>query len=471
MISQLKFRESEITRGINELNFKRKNFESDTLAERMSIEAERERIKVEMDALTAEMTVEKRRQELVRLEAEHRQNNMRDFEESNRLQEIREELAQKQIDFQKHVEEASAQYTIEVRARMEQMELEVQERMHEFGKQMEGKVLELAAREKILEGQERPIMLAKEMEDIIATCEAKARRNDKETARLKAWETKLQYQSKELDLLSDTISQQLGNDDMKKLYLGMQAQYKEKLARLALAEKKGEQAFSLASLFWCDAYSGGSGVTTSSFKAEELAILEDQIAVREKAVSIAEKNAAAIQSISMSVKQAQAKAARSGMGRRLPVTSRDDGTSNAASDLSSVLNTISEQNQEDQPSVVLPPLDASARSSVVAESAPDDSKRKQSSVNVSVPAVGSASPSTHSQLAHSQKQSHVFSIESAQNVLSALIQMGFSPHDHETFIAVLVEKVCWLIANSRRLSLAMSKSLIQYSGLCSFAIR
>jgi hypothetical protein len=168
---------------------------------------------------------------------------MKDFEESNRLQELREELVQKEADFHKHVEEASAQYTIEVRARMEQMELDVQERMRDFGKQMESKVLELAAREKVLEGQERPIMLAKEMEDIIATCEAKVRRNDKETARLKSWEAKLQYQSKELELLGDTISQQLGNDDMKKLYLSMQAQYKEKLARLALAEKKGKEHF------------------------------------------------------------------------------------------------------------------------------------------------------------------------------------------------------------------------------------
>jgi hypothetical protein len=225
---------------MNELAFKRKNFESDTLAERTSIETERERIKAEMDQLLAEMSVEKRRQELVRLEQEHRQNIVKDFEESNRLQEVREELAKKEVDFHKHVEEASAQYTIEVRARMEEMEVEVQQRMQDFAKQMEAKVLELAAREKILEGQERPIMLAKEMEDIIATCEGKVRRNDKETARLKAWETKLQYQAKELDLLSDTVTQQLGNDEMKKIYLGMQAQYKEKLARLALAEKKGE---------------------------------------------------------------------------------------------------------------------------------------------------------------------------------------------------------------------------------------
>jgi hypothetical protein len=224
---------------MNELAIKRKSFESDTLAERMGIEAERERVRAELEVLTVELSLEKRRQELLRLEQEHRQNIMKDFEESNRLQDVRDELAKKEIDFQKHVEEASAKYTLEIRARMEQMELDVQERMQDFGKQMEFKVLELAAREKTLEGQERPIMLAKEMEDIIATCEAKVRRNDKETARLKAWETKLQYQSKELDLLSDTIAHQLGNDEMKKIYLGMQAQYKEKLARLALAEKKG----------------------------------------------------------------------------------------------------------------------------------------------------------------------------------------------------------------------------------------
>jgi hypothetical protein len=224
---------------MNELAIKRKSFESDTLAERMGIEAERERVRAELEVLTAELSLEKRRQELLRLEQEHRQNIMKDFEESNRLQDVRDELAKKELDFQRHVEEASAKYTLEIRARMEQMELDVQERMQDFGKQMEFKVLELAAREKTLEGQERPIMLAKEMEDIIATCEAKVRRNDKETARLKAWETKLQYQSKELDLLSDTIAHQLGNDEMKKIYLGMQAQYKEKLARLALAEKKG----------------------------------------------------------------------------------------------------------------------------------------------------------------------------------------------------------------------------------------
>ena len=122
--SQLKFREIEITRGMNELATKRKNFESDTLAERMSIEAERERVKLEMDALSLEMSAEKRRQELLRPEQEHRQNIMKDFEESNRLQEVREQLAQKEIDFQKHVEEASARYTIEVRARMEQMEVD-----------------------------------------------------------------------------------------------------------------------------------------------------------------------------------------------------------------------------------------------------------------------------------------------------------------------------------------------------------
>lgn len=111
--SQLKFRESEITRGMNELAIKRKSFESDTLAERMGIEAERERVRVELEVLTAEMSLEKRRQELLRLEQEHRQNIMKDFEESNRLQDVRDELAKKEIDFQKHVEEASAKYTLE----------------------------------------------------------------------------------------------------------------------------------------------------------------------------------------------------------------------------------------------------------------------------------------------------------------------------------------------------------------------
>ena len=45
-------------------------------------------------------------------------------------------------------------------------------------------------------------------------------------------------------MLGDALTQQLSNDEMKKTYLGMQAQYKDKLARLALAEKKGNPNFS-----------------------------------------------------------------------------------------------------------------------------------------------------------------------------------------------------------------------------------
>ena len=48
-------------------------------------------------------------------------------------------------------------------------------------------------------------------------------------------------------MLGDALTQQLSNDEkMKKTYLGMQAQYKDKLARLALAEKKGNPNFSFS---------------------------------------------------------------------------------------------------------------------------------------------------------------------------------------------------------------------------------
>ncbi len=132
---------------------------------------------------------------------------------------------------------------------------------------------------------------------------------------------------------------------------------------------------------------------------------------------------------------------RSSIDRRQPVTSRDDGFSSTTGDLSSVLHTISEQNQNEKPSITLPPVDASARSSAVAENISDDSKRKQISVSVAVPAIGQSSPMPPSQQPHPLKQHQVFSIESAQNIVSALIQMGFSPHDQETFTAVLADKV------------------------------
>ena len=160
---------------------------------------------------------------------------------------------------------------------------------------------------------------------------------------------------------------------------------------------------------------------------------------------IAEKNAAAIHSVSMTVKQAQAKAIRSCMGRRQQVISRDDGTGAASSDL----DKLREEDHDDASSCALPPLDPSARPSVVFESVLEDSKRKQASLNVSIPAIGAGSPMAQLQQPYSQKQHQVFSMESAQNVVSALIQMGFSPHDQETFTSVLVEKVLLCTANSR----------------------
>lgn len=185
-------------------------------------------------------------------------------------------------------------------------------------------------------------------------------------------------------------------------------------------------------------YSGGSGVSALNYKAEELSILEDQIAVRERALTIAEKNAAAIQSVSMSVKQAQAKTIRQNMARRQPVISADE----RANDLLGFNYKVIEEHadESDAMGVMLPQIDPSARSSVVAEKALED-KRKQTSVNVSVPVAGSGSPMIQPVQHNPHKPYQVFNIEAAQNVVSAVMQMGFTLQDQETFTSVLVEKV------------------------------
>jgi hypothetical protein len=185
---------------------------------------------------------------------------------------------------------------------------------------------------------------------------------------------------------------------------------------------------------------GGNGAFAAAYKAEELAIIEDQIAVREKAVSVAERNAAAIQSVSMNVKQAQAKTMRQNMGRKQPVLSADQHALTAANDYFNPDDKTSGQHEADEPNFLLPQLDASARSSAVAEKVPED-KRKQNSISVSIPVTGSGSPAIHPQQHNSQKAFHVFNIESARNIVSAVMQMGFTVHDQETFTAVLVEKV------------------------------
>lgn len=167
-------------------------------------------------------------------------------------------------------------------------------------------------------------------------------------------------------------------------------------------------------------------------------MLEDQIAVREKAVAIAEKNAAAIHAVSTNVKQAQAKSMRLNMGRRQHVVLEDTSLS---SDIHNHLVKHEEEQPGDPSDHVLPPLDASARPSVVAEKV-DDSKRK---LSVAVPFAGSPSPVLLPQSHLSQKGPHVFNIESAQNIVSAVIQLGFTLQDQETFTAVLVEKVHFVV--------------------------
>jgi hypothetical protein len=166
-------------------------------------------------------------------------------------------------------------------------------------------------------------------------------------------------------------------------------------------------------------------------------VLEDQIAVREKAVAIAEKNAAAIHAVNTNVKQAQAKSMRLNMGRRQHVVLEDPSLS------SDIRNLLKHEEEEpcDSNDRVLPPLDASTRPSVVAEKA-DDSKRK---LSVSVPFTGSPSPAVHSQSHLSQKVPQLFNSESAQNIVSAVIQLGFTLQDQETFTAVLVEKVQFVV--------------------------
>lgn len=167
-------------------------------------------------------------------------------------------------------------------------------------------------------------------------------------------------------------------------------------------------------------------------------MLEDQIAVREKAVAIAEKNAAAIHAVNTNVKQAQAKSMRLNMGRRQHVVLEDPSLS---SNIQNHLLKHEEEELGDSNDRVLPPLDASTRPSVVAEKA-DDSKRK---LSVSVPFTGSPSPVIHSQSHLSQKVPQLFNSESAQNIVSAVIQLGFTLQDQETFTAVLVEKVQFVV--------------------------
>jgi hypothetical protein len=186
---------------------------------------------------------------------------------------------------------------------------------------------------------------------------------------------------------------------------------------------------------------GGGGGATSNYKAEELSILEDQLAVREKAVIVAEKNAAAISSVSMNLKQAQAKMMRQSLGRRQAVLGGDDISAAASGDSRHVLDKLLEQEERDQTELALPLLNPHARPSAVAESCQEDSKRKATSCSISVPAIAPASPAALLQPHSACKPQHVLSMESAQNIVSAVVQLGFSLSDQETFTAVLVEKV------------------------------
>jgi hypothetical protein len=127
------------------------------------------------------------------------------------------------------------------------------------------------------------------------------------------------------------------------------------------------------------------------------------------------------------------------MGRKQNVMSADQHALAAAHDYFNSDDKTAGQQAADEWNF-LPQLDAAARSSAVAEKAPED-KRMQNSISVSIPVAGSSSPAIQPQQLNSQKAFHIFNIESARNIVSAVMQMGFTVHDQETFTAVLVEKV------------------------------
>lgn len=169
---------------------------------------------------------------------------------------------------------------------------------------------------------------------------------------------------------------------------------------------------------------------------------EDSVSIREKAVSIAERNAAAIGSVSSNIRQAQAMSKRQGMARRHAFIDGDIST--GAIDARNLLHTPPAQGDEDSEfDLNFPPLDSSVRSSVVGEKGSgqpaSDSRRRRASV--SVPMAVSGPPLIQSQQQQSQQVPKLFSAEAAQSIVSAVIQMGFTLQDQETFTAVLVEKV------------------------------
>ena len=179
---------------------------------------------------------------------------------------------------------------------------------------------------------------------------------------------------------------------------------------------------------------------------------EESLAVREKAVALAEKNAAALGSVSSNIKQAQAISKRQGLARRQVVINGDP------IDARNLLHTPPAQAEESNDSdLSLPPLDSSVRSSVVGEKGSGqpatDGSRRLPSVVVAATVSGSPMNQPQPQQPVQLQSQQLFSVGAAQNIVSAVLQMGFTLQDQDTFTAVLVEKVTLLFfASSRQMS-------------------
>ena len=170
---------------------------------------------------------------------------------------------------------------------------------------------------------------------------------------------------------------------------------------------------------------------------------EESLAVREKAVALAEKNAAALGSVSSNIKQAQAISKRQGLARRQVVINGDP------IDARNLLHTppaqAEESNDSDLTDFSLPPLDSSVRSYVVGEKGSGqpatDGSRRLPSVVVAATVSGSPMNQPQPQQPVQLQSQQLFSVGAAQNIVSAVLQMGFTLQDQDTFTAVLVEKV------------------------------
>ena len=195
---------------------------------------------------------------------------------------------------------------------------------------------------------------------------------------------------------------------------------------------------------------------------------EESLAVREKAVALAEKNAAALGSVSSNIKQAQAISKRQGLARRQVVINGDP------IDARNLLHTPPAQAEESNDSdFSLPPLDSSVRSYVVGEKGSGqpatDGSRRLPSVVVAATVSGSPMNQPQPQQPVQLQSQQLFSVGAAQNIVSAVLQMGFTLQDQDTFTAVLVEKVtllfCELASNVISNSCASQHFVVQVCAL------